>query len=52
LGHGSHLRSGQFNLQLPITETVHPMGSDAVEGLSPPLKAGNNFHVSVGQRAH
>jgi PhnB protein len=23
------------------------MGSDAVEGFGPPLKVGNNFHVSV-----
>jgi len=36
-----------MHMQLPITETVHLMGSDAVEGLSPPLKEGNNFHVSV-----
>jgi PhnB protein len=33
--------------QLPITEAVHLMGSDAVEGFSPPLKVGNNFHVSI-----
>ncbi|MGA7118482.1 MAG: VOC family protein [Polyangiaceae bacterium] len=36
-----------MHIQLPITETVHLMGSDAVEGLGPPLKPGNNFHVSV-----
>ena len=23
------------------------MGSDAVEGFSPPLKPGNNFHISI-----
>jgi PhnB protein len=33
--------------QLPITEAVHLMASDAVEGFSPPLKVGNNFHVSI-----
>ena len=36
-----------MHIQLPITEAVHLMGSDAVEGFGPPLKAGNNFHVSV-----
>jgi PhnB protein len=36
-----------MHIQLPLTETVHLMGSDAVEGLGPPLKPGNNFHVSV-----
>lgn len=33
--------------QLPITEAVHLMASDSVEGFGPPLKAGNNFHISV-----
>ena len=33
--------------QLPITEAVHLMGSDVVEGFGPPVKWGNNFHVSV-----
>jgi PhnB protein len=36
--------------QLPITETVHLMASDAVPGFGPPLKAGNNFHVSIVAR--
>src|SRR5450432_4784639 len=36
-----------MHVQLPITEAVHLMGSDAVEGLSPPVTFGNNFHVSV-----
>lgn len=36
-----------MHIQLPITETVHLMGSDAVEGFGPPLKPGNNVHVSV-----
>ena len=35
------------HVQLPITETVHLMGSDVVEGFGPPLKVGNNFHISV-----
>ena len=33
--------------QLPITESVHLMASDVVEGLSPPVTFGNNFHISV-----
>ncbi|HET8732475.1 MAG TPA: VOC family protein [Anaeromyxobacteraceae bacterium] len=33
--------------QLPITETVHLMASDAVPGFGPPFQAGNNFHVSI-----
>lgn len=36
-----------MHIQLPITEAVHLMGSDSVEGFGPPLKPGNNFHVSV-----
>ena len=36
-----------MHVQLPITEAVHLMGSDVVEGLSPPVTFGNNFHVSV-----
>jgi PhnB protein len=37
-----------LHVQLPITDTVHLMGSDAVDGLSPrPLVAGNNFSISV-----
>ena len=37
-----------LHAQLPITESVHLMASDNVEGLSPvPFKAGNNFHVSI-----
>ena len=36
-----------MHVALPITETVHLMGSDAVDGFGPPLQAGNNFHVSV-----
>lgn len=34
--------------QLPITESVHLMASDVIEGLGPePLKVGNNFHISI-----
>jgi PhnB protein len=33
--------------QLPITEAVHLMASDALTGFGPPLQMGNNFHVSV-----
>jgi PhnB protein len=36
-----------MHAQLPITEAVHLMASDAVEGFGPPLKPGNNFHISV-----
>jgi PhnB protein len=36
-----------MHVQLPITEAVHLMGSDAVEGFGPPLKEGNNFHISI-----
>ena len=36
-----------MNMQMPITEVVHLMGSDVVEGLSPPVVFGNNFSISV-----
>lgn len=36
-----------MHIQLPITESVHLMGSDAVPGFGPPLTVGNNFHISV-----
>lgn len=36
-----------MHAQLPITEAVHLMASDVVEGFSPPVKFGNNFHVSI-----
>jgi PhnB protein len=39
-----------MHAQLPITESVHLMGSDSVEGVGPAgpgLKVGNNFHVSI-----
>jgi len=36
-----------MHAQLPLTEAVHLMASDVVEGLSPPVTFGNNFSVSV-----
>jgi PhnB protein len=37
-----------MHVQLPITEAVHLMGSDALpESGSPALKTGNNFHISI-----
>jgi PhnB protein len=36
-----------MHAQLPITEAVHLMASDVVEGLSPPVTFGNNFHISI-----
>jgi len=36
-----------MHVQLPITEAVHLMGSDVVEGFGPPVSFGNNFHISV-----
>jgi len=43
-----HAKNKVLHVQLPITESVHLMGSDSVEGLSPTkLVAGNNFSISV-----
>jgi PhnB protein len=42
-----HAKKKIMHAQLPITETVHLMASDAVEGFGPRLKEGNNFHVCV-----
>ena len=37
-----------MHAQLPITEAVHLMASDHVDGVSPgAFVAGNNFHVSI-----
>lgn len=36
-----------MNMQMPITEHVHLMGSDAAEGIGPPLAVGNNFSISA-----
>ena len=36
-----------MHAQLPITEAVHLMASDVVEGFSPPVTFGSNFHISI-----
>lgn len=36
-----------MHAQLPITDAVHIMASDAVPGFGPPVSYGNNFHISV-----
>jgi PhnB protein len=36
-----------MHVQLPITDTVHLMGSDVVEGFGPPATFGNNFYISL-----
>ncbi len=36
-----------MHAQLPITEAVHLMASDAVPGFGPPVTYGNSFHVSI-----
>jgi PhnB protein len=36
-----------MHIQLPITESVHLMGSDSVPGMGGDLVVGNNFHVSI-----
>ncbi len=35
------------HVQLPITEAVHLMGSDVIEGMGRPVTFGNNFQVSI-----
>lgn len=40
-------KSKIMHAQLPLTESVHLMGSDVVEGFGPPVKWGNNFQVSI-----
>ena len=43
-----HAKKKVLHAQLPITDTVHLMASDNVEGFSPVKFAlGNNFHVSI-----
>lgn len=42
-----HAKAKVMHGQLPITQSVHMMASDVVEGFSPPVHAGNNFHVSL-----
>lgn len=36
-----------MHAQLPITETVHLMASDALDGHGPALVTGTNFNISV-----
>jgi len=36
-----------MHVQLPLTETVHLMGSDVVPGMSPPVQFGDHAHVMV-----
>jgi PhnB protein len=40
-------KSKIMHAQLPITEAVHLMASDVVEGLSPKVTFGDNFHISL-----
>ena len=40
-------RAKLMHIQLPLTDTVHLMGSDVVEGMGPPVKFGDNHWVSV-----
>ena len=42
-----HAKGKVMHAQLPITEAVHLMASDAIPGFGPPLQVGNNFHVSI-----
>lgn len=42
-----HAKGKVMHAQVPITEAVHLMASDAVPGFGPPLQVGNNFHVSI-----
>jgi len=42
-----HAKSKIVHAQVPITDAVHLMASDAVEGFGPPYKQGNHFHVSI-----
>lgn len=41
------IKDKMMNIQLPITDSVHLMASDSVEGMGPRLVEGNNFHISV-----
>ena len=42
-----HANDKIVHAQLPITEAVHLMGSDAIEGFGPPFQRGNDFHISI-----
>lgn len=45
-----HAKGKVMHAQLPITESVHLMASDAVPGFGPPVTYGNSFHVSIVAR--
>ena len=36
-----------MHAQVPLTATVHLMGSDVVAGVSPPVQFGNHAHISI-----
>ncbi len=40
-------KSKIVHAQLPITEAVHLMASDSIEGFGPPAVYGNNFQIAV-----
>ncbi len=40
-------KSKIMHAQLPITETVHLMATDVVEGFGPSVTVGNNFSISI-----
>jgi len=43
-----HARDKIMHAQIPITESVHLMASDNVEGMSPvPFARGNDLHISI-----
>jgi len=42
-----HAKGKVMHAQLPITEAVHLMASDAVPGFGPSVTYGNSFHVSI-----
>lgn len=43
-----HVRGKIMHAQIPISETVHLMASDNVEGVSPvPFVRGNDLHISI-----
>lgn len=43
----AHAKDKILHGQLPLTDAVHLMASDVIEGFGPPTHAGNNFHVSL-----
>lgn len=42
-----HAKDKVVHAELPITEAVHLMGSDAVEGFGPKFQRGTDFHISI-----